>query len=379
MSRPPRRTVIEQLDPEHPAIGGVPTCLDGIAKYGELELEIVGAADPVSDRPVGEWVETSLGGRPVRFLPVTRLRRDDQNRRIPHSVRMMAGLLRYRHLIVPQLVQTHRIELGMFCLHAFRDVPVVQFLHTDGLLAAGSQSDSFWRRWPSAYRRVERHVLARTTDAVSFSPTGCARLAAESLPVRFSPTWYDPDEFHPSTVDRGGRTVGGSVRLLWAGRIEQPKDPLLAIEVLARAPEDVSLTIAGRGELAADVQALAEARGLSGRVHMVGSVGRTELARLMVGHHALLLTSHFEGFPRVLVEGLACGLPAVATSEADTGGLIVDGVNGCTVSGRDPGALAGAVFRVLGLDPEECVASVRHLSAPVVVPQVLEVPIGART
>jgi hypothetical protein len=67
-----------------------------------------------------------------------------------------------------------------------------------------------------------------------------------------------------------------------------------------------------------------------------------------------LMTSHagYEGFPRVLVEAMAAGLPAVVTEGSDTGGLIQQGVSGF-VYGRDPEELADAIRAARGLDPHE--------------------------
>src|SRR5690606_2209659 len=63
-----------------------------------------------------------------------------------------------------------------------------------------------------------------------------------------------------------------------------------------------------------------------------------------------LMTSHpgYEGFPRVLVEAMATGLPAVVTEGSDTGGLVQEGVSGF-VRGRDPAGLAAAIRAAQGL------------------------------
>jgi glycosyltransferase involved in cell wall biosynthesis len=115
--------------------------------------------------------------------------------------------------------------------------------------------------------------------------------------------------------------------------------------LIAGLPADVAARITMRGQLAAaDV---AEARSRSG---------------------VFLMTSHagYEGFPRVLVEALAAGLPAVVTEGADTGGLVREGVSGF-VCGRDPVELADAVRRARKLDHDQVATTVAALSAPRVV------------
>ena len=84
-----------------------------------------------------------------------------------------------------------------------------------------------------------------------------------------------------------------------------------------------------------------------------------------------LMTSHagYEGFPRVLVEAMAAGLPAVVTEGSDTGGLIQQGVSGF-VCERDPEELADAIRAARGLDRTKVTDAVAALSAPRVVREV---------
>ena len=93
----------------------------------------------------------------------------------------------------------------------------------------------------------------------------------------------------------------------------------------------------------------------------------------MRAHDVVLMTSHYEGFPRAVVESLACGVPIVTTPEGEPNGLVVDGNTGYHSSaGRSPSELAARVVQSLRLDAADCAASVQHLSAATVVPAVLQ-------
>ena len=158
-----------------------------------------------------------------------------------------------------------------------------------------------------------------------------ARVAASS-------TWFDPDVFFPAIAGADDGPV------VWIGRFEAPKDPMLALDVataLQTGGHAVPMRMIGQGSLAEAVSEELKTRGLT-NVTLQGPTDAAGVAEAMRGARCLLLTSHFEGSPRVLFEALGCGVPVVATSEADPGNVLGAG-GGITVADRQAAALASAV------------------------------------
>ena len=247
-----RRLIIEQHDPRRPSAGGVDTCIRGLLKYCPPGVQIsIAGVDAIGGARLGRWMSVEADGVEVPFMPVARLYAGDQSRRVPHSLRLAWGLLRARRELRADTVQTHRLELGAVAQRLFRGTPHVQFLHIDGRDSFATGSDSIWKHVPRIYGRVERRVLPRSSDVVVFSSAGAGRLADMGRHVRFSPTWFDPEVFHPppTPVHRAS-----SPRVLWVGRIEPPKDPLLAADVMAALPPSATLTVVGRRHAAVRVR-----------------------------------------------------------------------------------------------------------------------------
>lgn len=321
--------------------------------------------DARGDRPLGEWGTESVDGVVFDFLPLAHLDAGDQSRKIPHSVRLASGMMKYRNMLDSSVVQSHRLEIGAVAQQLFSKRRHVQFLHIDGRDSLATGSDSYWKHLRLGYSVLEKRVLPSARDVVVFSDAGAKRLAELKAPVRFSPTWYDPANFYPSEI------ATPQDRVIWVGRIEPPKDPLLAVQVLAKLPAKYSLTVVGDGTLRADMARAARDFGVASRVSFAGAVDQAEVGRLMRAHGSMLMTSHYEGFPRAVVEGLASGLVVVTTQGGEPNGLVVDGVNGLRAASRDPQEIANLLERSKEIPFGGPVGSVKHLSAPSVVAAVL--------
>ncbi len=153
--------------------------------------------------------------------------------------------------------------------------------------------------------------------------------------------------------------------VLVAGHLIARKDPLCALEAFAAgAPGDALLAFVGRGPLAGELAARASALGLAARVRLVGEVAAQALADWYAACDLLLLTSHREGRPNVVLEALACGRPVLATDAGGTAELLEPWRARMLAPDHDPARL-GALLAALLADPpgpEALAASVAHLS-----------------
>ncbi|WP_257313134.1 glycosyltransferase [Geothrix fuzhouensis] len=140
---------------------------------------------------------------------------------------------------------------------------------------------------------------------------------------------------------------------LWlaVGTLNPAKDYPTMLEAAARcaaADPRFRLIIAGGGEQIDTLRADAYARGVGQVVRFLGK--RTDVARLMKGADAFVLSSAWEGLPNAVMEALASGLPVVATDVGGVRELVVPGRSGWIVPPRDPAALADQMLAAMALD-----------------------------
>ncbi len=123
----------------------------------------------------------------------------------------------------------------------------------------------------------------------------------------------------------------------------------VAGQVSQRRPE-VGFLLVGGGELRALVEEEIVRQGLTGKVRLLG--WRRDIPELMHCLDLFVLTSLWEGLPRVYLEALASGVPVVGTRVDGASEVVRDGENGYLV---EPGNIRGLAERILYLlgHPEE--------------------------
>jgi glycosyltransferase involved in cell wall biosynthesis len=156
------------------------------------------------------------------------------------------------------------------------------------------------------------------------------------------PNGIDTERFRPAAEAR--RRVRASLGIadnafiaIHAARVDPMKDHA-TLAALAALKADVVFVAAGKGTEA-----------LAGRANLRGLGPRGDMPALSAAADAVISTSSFgEGFSNVIAEGMAAGLPAIATDVGDA--RMIVGEAGAVVPPRDPQALAAALGRLVASD-----------------------------
>jgi glycosyltransferase involved in cell wall biosynthesis len=144
----------------------------------------------------------------------------------------------------------------------------------------------------------------------------------------------------------------GGKRILHIGKFEHKKsqDVLLgALQLLIDRRLDCRLTMVGATGPTLEQVRKAAAR-FGDRVSMSVDVPHDQIPGYMANCDLFVLPSRAEGFPLVLIEAGAAGLPVVATNIGGIDELMTDNVNGLLVEPDNPRTLADAMARVLESD-----------------------------
>jgi len=130
----------------------------------------------------------------------------------------------------------------------------------------------------------------------------------------------------------------------WVGRVSREKGADVALEALPHL-DGLQLAVIGDGPLRPALERRAVDLKVASRVHWHGWVPRAD--RLLRAFDVVLLSSRTEGTPIIVLEGLAAGVPLVATRVGGVPDIVRDGQEALLVSSEDPAALARAVRSAL--------------------------------
>ncbi|MGK4007159.1 glycosyltransferase family 4 protein [Sorangium sp. So ce1036] len=242
------------------------------------------------------------------------------------------------------------------CLAELLGVPSVVKVH-------GSDVDVLSQQ--PAVRPALSWGLRRATRVVAVSRPLAEGVHALGVPrdrIDVVMNGVDRGVFRPR--DRGearaalGRPAGRRT-LLYVGHLLRDKGALDAIAAFARiapAHPDLDLVLVGGG--ADEPACRAAAAPLGGRVVVTGHLPHADVARWVAACDALVLPSHHEGTPNVVIEALASGRRVVATRVGGIPDVLKSPELGELVTLGDLPALSAAMVRAASTpyDPDRIAA-----------------------
>lgn len=190
--------------------------------------------------------------------------------------------------------------------------------------------------------------LGVTEAQISFMETVCKFPATK---IRIVRSGVDAKAFEsPTDWDLSGE-LGlrlGQPVVAMVARLQPVKDHftflVAAKTVLDSLPETTFLVI-GDGPQRGDLENICQQLGISESVHFTGT--RLDIDRLLPAIDIHVLSSHSEGLPMAVLEGMACGKPVICTDVGGTSEIIEHGVSGYLVPPGEPAMLAAHLTALL--------------------------------
>lgn len=251
--------------------------------------------------------------------------------------------LRRRSRPGPVIVHSHKFRSNVASLFG-RGAESTLVATVHGYARSGGRS--------LAYQWMDRLLLRRFDAVIGVSRSLCGQLVASGVPADRTHLIYNAPP-PPMTLTRSAarRRLGlhdrGSV-IGWIGRLSEEKGPDLLVEAMQLLDdESASVAVIGDGPMRARVESEIVRRGLSGRVALLGALPRA--AELLPAFDALVVSSRQEGFPTVILEAMAAGVPVVAFA---VGGIpeLLDSTSALLVPSGETASLAAAIRECLA-DP----------------------------
>jgi glycosyltransferase involved in cell wall biosynthesis len=372
-------TIICQYNPlAASSAGGIGTLIRSYIAHApnDFDFKVVGVSDDQDVFPLLKWHCLEIDGRNVPFLPI--MFDDGQPKLLPLSIRFTYALYRYRHALDcnGRILHFHRPEPALPFL--WRKEHKFVFIHnTVGELEASSPMAKLKGRLISTINRLAEDLVLPKVDRVwavreSVAASYRLRYPRAAGRIAFMPTWVDTNHFQPPAPEQRHieRTKLAYERnwcdrdpyLLFLGRLEPQKDPLLLLSALQQLHQlgcSARLLVVGGGSLLNAMAEKVNALNLSDSVALLGDVPRTRVVELLSSADVMVLTSRYEGMPVAMLEALACGIPVVSTAVGDVHQALGRG-GGRLVSSRDATVIAQNIFETLKQPPtqEECLQAV---------------------
>jgi glycosyltransferase involved in cell wall biosynthesis len=319
----------------------------GVVGDGRYQVDIVSGPQTGSEGSLIE--EVRQRGTPLTILP--ELRREISPANDFQAVQKLRRLIQAGGY---QIVHTHSSKAGVLGRWAAHLAGVPVIVHT---VHGWSFHDRMSPSRRQMYVALEKFGARFSQALIVVSPQDIEKGLAKGIGRREDyhviRSGVELERFgHPAVppvvirqqlgIPPGVPVVGSVTRL---SPQKAPLDLVMAFVHIHKRWPDVWFVIVGDGPLRSEVETALQSTGIADRVILTGL--RRDVPELMAAFDVFVLTSLWEGLPRVLPQAMATGLPIVTTRADGSAEAVVDGENGFLVERGQPQALAEKVLALL--------------------------------
>lgn len=283
-------------------------------------------------------------------------------RRHPWGAVKAFGWMLTRHSRAAVRNYVHAMVLVDRLAHGERAHLHAHFLHSPAAIAyiakkVSGQGYSVCGHAKDIYTTLPENLLMRCAHAEFVTTCTAANRAylVEEIGLEASRVWLCR---HGVDVERFSavRSRPQPGRIVSIGRLVPKKgfDVLVrACGELRRRGVDFDLRIIGGGELRHELLALAAQERVADRVQFAGSMSQEEVVAELAAAELFALSPRVmpdgdrDGFPNVLLEAMAAGVPIVASAVSGIPEILTDGVNARLVAPGRADLLADAITKLL--------------------------------
>lgn len=214
----------------------------------------------------------------------------------------------------------------------------------------------YWRKGRhivfDRFRNFFTDMIIANSDAVRAKAVADEHIMPSKTAVIYN--GIDPSRYAASAPDIRARTrtalgiTAGEAVVGMVGNVKKIKGYgyfLEAAKIMADTGRGIRFIIAGEGTDGQDLRGMIDRNGLGAHLLALGPCG--DIPALLSAMDVFMCSSLSEGFPNVILEAMAAGVPVVSTDVGGIREMLEDGRCGVLVPPRDSRALADAAMALL--------------------------------
>lgn len=242
------------------------------------------------------------------------------------------------------ILHSHEYKGDLIALAVSKLIPVHLVSTCHGWIRNSTRARIISYFQKRALRRFERVIAVSPLIRAELLSSGIEKASVDLVCNAIVAENYDRRNFSPGIIRDRFRLGANACLIGCVGRLSPEKgqrDLLRAASELLLCNENVYLVMVGDGPDRGKLVSLSQELGIDEKVLFLGH--RKDVQSIYRDLQGLVLPSHTEGFPNVLLEALCMKVPVVATDVGGVADIVEENVTGRLVQARDTDKLGTAL------------------------------------